>query len=78
MKINLNELSKEEKIGQMLMVGMETNYITDRIKALIQKYKIGGIILYRKNFRTYTDLIKLINELKELNRYNKIPLIIDI
>lgn len=78
MKFNLNELSKEEKIGQMLIVGMETNYITDRIKTLIQKYKIGGIILYRKNFGTYTDLIKLINELKELNKNNKIPLIIAI
>ena len=76
MKIKLNEMSKEEKIGQMIMVGMDTNYITDRIKTLIQKYKIGGIILYRKNFGTYEDLIKLVNELKELNKNNKIPLLI--
>lgn len=78
MKFNLNELSKEEKIGQMIMVGMDTNYITDRIRTLIQKYKVGGIILYRKNFATYKDLIKLINELKSLNQYNKIPLTIAI
>ena len=25
------ELSLKEKIGQMVMIGMETNYITDRI-----------------------------------------------
>lgn len=78
MKFNLNELSKEEKIGQMIMVGMDTNYITDRIRTLIQKYKVGGIILYRKNFATYEDLIQLINELKSLNQYNKIPLTIAI
>lgn len=78
MRFDLNELSKEERIGQMIMVGMDTNYITDRIKRLIQKYKIGGIILYRKNFGTYEDLINLINELKDLNRENKIPLTIAI
>ena len=78
MKYNLNELSKEEKIGQMIIVGMDTNYITERIRILIQKYKIGGIILYRKNFSTYDNLIKLINELKKLNKNNKIPLIIAI
>lgn len=62
----------------MIMVVMDTNYITDRIRTLIQKYKVGGIILYRKNFATYEDLIQLINELKSLNQYNKIPLTIAI
>lgn len=78
MKYNLNELSKEEKIGQMLMVGMETNQITERTKALIQKYKIGGIILYKKNFSSYQEMISIVNQLKELNKENKIPLFIAI
>ena len=73
MEINIEELSLEEKIGQMLIIGMDTNYITDRIKNMIQKYKIGGIILYRKNFKSYDSMVKLINELKELNKNNKIP-----
>ena len=47
--MNIDKLTIQEKIGQMIMVGMDTNYITDRIKTLITKYKIGGIILYRKN-----------------------------
>ena len=47
------ELSLKEKIGQMVMIGMDTNYITDRIKNMIINYKIGGVILYRKNFSTY-------------------------
>ena len=38
MEINIEELSLEEKIGQMLIIGMDTNYITDRIKNMIQKY----------------------------------------
>lgn len=76
--MNLENLTIEEKIGQMVMIGMDTNYITDRIKTMITKYKIGGIILYRKNFNTYQEMLKLINDLKSLNKINKIPLFIAI
>lgn len=76
--MEIKELSIKEKIGQMVMIGLDTNYITDRIKNMIQEYKIGGIILYRKNFSTYEDMLKLIKELKELNKKNKIPLFIAI
>lgn len=75
---SVEELTIKEKIGQMIIVGMETNYITDRIKNMIQNYKIGGIILYRKNFKTYAEMLKLIEELKTLNINNKIPLFIAI
>lgn len=76
--MEIKELSIEEKVGQMIIVGMDTNYITDRIKIMITKYKIGGIILYRKNFSTYSEMLKLIKSLKELNKDNKIPLFIAI
>ena len=74
--MEINELSVEEKIGQMIMIGMDTCYITDRIRNMIINYKIGGIILYRKNFSTYDEMIKLIKDLKGLNSKNKIPLFI--
>lgn len=76
--MEIKELTIKEKIGQMVIVGMDTNYVTDRIKNMIQNYKIGGVILYRKNFSTYQDMLKLIKELKELNKENKIPLFIAI
>lgn len=76
--MKLEELNLTEKIGQMIMIGLDTNYITERIKTMITKYKIGGVILYRKNFNTYTDMINLINDLKNLNKENKIPLFIAI
>lgn len=53
MKIDIDNLSIEEKIGQMLMVGMTGTKINNRIEDLILKYKVGGLILYRKNFSTY-------------------------
>ena len=77
--INMIEsMSIEEKVGQMVVVGIEGNTINDHIKKLIQKYKISGFILYKKNFKTYNDMINLISELKKLNSNNKIPLMISI
>lgn len=76
--MDLRELSIEEKIGQMIIIGMDTNYITDRIQEMIEKYKIGGIILYRKNFKTYKEMLELIIKLKQLNHKNKVPLFIAI
>lgn len=76
--MKLNELSIQEKIGQMIIIGMDSNYITDRIKTMITKYKIGGIILYRKNFNSYEKMLELIQQLKELNKCNKFPLFIAI
>ena len=74
--MDINKLSLEEKIGQMIIVGMDSNHITDRLKNLILNYKIGGIILYRKNFNSYQDLLKLIENIKSLNSKNKLPLFI--
>ena len=74
----VKNLSIEEKIGQMLMVGIEGTEIDNHVKTLIEKYKISGFILYRKNYKSYEDMLKLIKELKELNSKNKIPLFIAI
>ena len=78
MNINIDELTIQEKIGQMMIVGIDKNYITERTKRLILDYKIGGVILYKKNFSSYDELINIIKELKKLNSANKIPLFISI
>lgn len=74
----LEELTLTEKIGQMMIVGLDGNTIDDRIKKLILNYKIGGFILYKKNFSSYDDMLKLIRCLKQINSSNKIPLFIAI
>ena len=44
MNVNIDELTIQEKIGQMMIVGIDKNYITERTKRLILDYKIGGVI----------------------------------
>ena len=76
MAYDIKNLSLEEKIGQMLIVGFEGNKITQRNIDQIQKYKVGGIILYKRNFNSYEEMLNIIKQLKELNKVNKVPLFI--
>lgn len=78
MKYDINKLSLEEKIGQMIIIGLNTEDAVNHLAEMIQKYKIGGILLYKKNYKTYEEMINLINQIKALNRKNKIPICISI
>lgn len=76
--VDLNELSIEEKVGQMLMVGLGNKDYIKNVENLITKYKIGGVLLYKRDYKNYEELNKLVNRLRALGRKNKIPLFIAI
>ncbi|MCI8344889.1 MAG: beta-N-acetylhexosaminidase [Clostridia bacterium] len=76
--MEVEKLGIEQKIGQMLIIALEEKEITEKTIDIIQKYNIGGIILYRKNYNTYEEMLDLINKLKEINKVNEIPLFISI
>lgn len=78
MKEKLEQLTIEEKIGQMLMVGIDTNDAINKVDDLILKYKVGGILLYKKNYKDYDEMLELINYIKKLNTANKVPIFIGI
>ncbi|MDD4188184.1 MAG: glycoside hydrolase family 3 N-terminal domain-containing protein [Bacilli bacterium] len=73
-----NKLSLKEKLGQMILLGLNTKIINDEIKSLIKDYHIGGVVLYRQNYSTLEEMVSFINELKEINKDNKLPLFISI
>lgn len=73
--MNVVDLSVEEKIGQMFMFGINSNDITP-LYDLIRNCKIGGVILYKKNYSSYDEMISIINKLKQANCNNKVPLFI--
>jgi len=75
--MNINNLSIKEKIAQKLMFGVNSHNI-ELIIELIKKYKIGGVILYKKNYNNYDEMLSVIKRLKEANKDNKIPLFISI
>ena len=75
--MDINKLSLEEKIGQKFMLGINS-FDIDKIIDFIKKYHIGGVILYRKNYKDYNEMLSVIRRLKLANKDNKIPLFISI
>lgn len=73
----LDNLTIEEKIGQMLMFGTNSSNV-EPICNLIKNYKIGGVILYKKNYSSYNEMLEVIKKLKNANKDNKLPLFIAI
>ena len=76
--VNIDELTLTEKMGQLFLIGLEEKKITNETRTMIEKYKIGGFILYKKNYNNYEEMLSIINELKEINQKNRIPLLIAI
>lgn len=76
--MEIKKLTIEQRIGQMLIIALEEKEITEKTINIIRKYNIGGIILYRKNYNNYGEMVGLINKLKEINKVNEIPLFISI
>lgn len=74
----LENLSIEEKVGQMFMVGLKNLDQLKNVENLIEKYKIGGVLLYKRDYKNYSELNELVNRLRALGRKNKIPLFIAI
>ncbi len=76
--MNYQKLSIAEKFGQMLLIGLDVYEIDDEIIKLIKDYKIGGVVLYKKNYTSINKMVAVINKLKRANQDNKIPLFIAI
>lgn len=80
-KINklLNEMSLEEKIGQMFVVGFQTDHPTeqpsdDMIDMLENKYA-GGVILFDRNMKTKQQVTQLNENMKKVaQKTNGLPL----
>lgn len=71
-------MSLDEKIGQMVIVGLEGYTVDETAKKLIEGKHVGGFILYKTNVKDASQLLSLINSLKLANKVNKVPLFISV
>ena len=74
----IGEMSLDEKIGQMLVVGIEGYDLNDNTKSLLNNSKVGGVILFSKNVKDTNQLLNLLNSLKKENKKNKLPLFLSV
>lgn len=70
----LYKMPLDEKIGQMLMVGINGTTPESDAKEMIDDKHVGGIILYGKNIKTANQTVNFTNQLKTINQSAKNPL----
>lgn len=81
----LSDMSLEQKIGQMFLVGFESTgqqdatIMNDQAKELIEEYHVGGILLFERNIKDVNQTIELNHQLQSLSlSTSKIPLFLAI
>ena len=62
----LNEMTTEEKIGQLVMCGFLGKSLTPDDIAFIKQYKIGNFILFSRNYENTTQIKALMKELYQV------------
>ena len=74
----LDNMTLDEKIGQMITIGIDGYSVDDTAKQLITDKKVGGVILFKDNISDSNQLLQLINDIKGINSTNKIPIFISV
>lgn len=76
----MSNMTLQEKIGQMMVVGFQTEEVDDHIKAMISTYHAGGVILFDRNMKTPKQVATLTNNLQDLAQEtkNQIPLMMGV
>lgn len=74
---NIERLSLEEKIGQLIVFGFDALEVNEHAIELIKKYKAGNVILFARNIKSPEQVFKLNQNLQKLalETYN-LPLFI--
>jgi len=70
----LGKMSTDEKIGQLVLVGMDGTASSDATRELIETYHVGGFIFYKNNIDNTKQALQLFNDLKAANQTNPVPL----
>ena len=71
----LSTMSNAEKIGQMVMIGIHGEDVTDDSLFMLHQYHIGGVILFDRNMSSKEQVANLNAHLQE-QAYEKLPVLI--
>lgn len=74
----VKKMTLDEKIGQMLILGFEGYMVDKEVLSLIDDYNVGGFILFKRNIENNSQLLGLLNDLKEANSQHSIPLFLSL
>ena len=60
------EMTIEEKVGQLIMVGFEGTQANEAIETHIRERFVGGVVLFSRNIQSPKQTAELTNELQRL------------
>lgn len=63
----IDQMTLDEKIGQMVIIGLDGTKASDDAVDMISDYRVGGFILYKDNIKSAKQTLTLLNMLKKLN-----------
>lgn len=73
----IDKMSLEEKVGQLIITGIEGPGIDNEIQNFIQEKHVGAVILLGRNIQNAKQMENLVKNIKNLNR-SHIPLFIGV
>ena len=71
----LNSLTLEEKVGQMVFIGVQGTELNNDIIVSLRDFHFGGVILYDRNMESVAQTKNLVENMQLIGG-NKIPLLI--
>ena len=74
----IDKMTLDEKIGQLMIVGLNGTSIDDHTREMIEKYHIGGFVLFKYNISDKDQALELLNSLKKANSSNPLPLFLSV
>jgi beta-N-acetylhexosaminidase len=74
----LSKMNLDEKLGAMIIAGVEGTAPTEKTKSMLQNQHVGGIIFYKNNVESPEQLVSYVNRLKTWNEQNPSALFISI
>ncbi|WP_405080453.1 beta-N-acetylhexosaminidase [Paenibacillus chitinolyticus] len=80
LKDQIARMTLDQKIGQMVISGVDGLEMDEHARQLIDTYKVGGFILFKPNVKSAVQATGLLNSLKEENARtgSKIPLMLSV
>ncbi|MEC0124838.1 beta-N-acetylhexosaminidase [Paenibacillus pabuli] len=78
LQAQLDQLSLDEKIGQMILAGVQGTTLDAQAKQMITDQKVGGIIFYANNVSTLQGTAKFVQSIKDANRSNPVPIFMSV
>lgn len=66
--ISFSQVSLEDKIGQMIMVGFSGIEVPDSLKYDLQYRNLGGVVLFASNVKNPQQLLTLTTQLKKISK----------